>query len=198
MSRRIAVIALVLAALAAGGAAIFLGKNPGAPVETAALPADSVAEMDRTVDWSAAAEKAGATGKTLVSAQSVGVDVESPVPVLALPNITAQSVNSGKTTVKSTSDGYFASFPGAKYDVVVTGTKKAYKAPDSAPPPSVTTQSVDEFNFSQTDTGAEVTFKQFGADYLVQFECKKPDATKSCITEKEARDVVESLVMVGN
>ena len=69
---------------------------------------------------------------------------------------------------------------------------------DKAPPPTVTTQSVDEFAYSQTDTGAEVTFKQFGADYLVQFECKKPDETKPCITEAEARGVVESLVMVGN
>ena len=204
MSRRIIVIGLVVAAAAAGGWAFFMNKSPlVAPLASEATPAavnseDSVAEVDRAVDWGAAAAKAGITGKTLVSAQSVGVEAQSPVPMLALPNISAQGVDSGKQVVKATSDGYFATFPGAKYDVVVTGTKKAYKAPDKAPPPTVTTQSVDEFSYSQTDTGAEVTFKQFGADYLVQFECKKPDETKSCVTEAEARGVVESLVMVGN
>jgi hypothetical protein len=203
MSRRVIVIGLVVAALAAGGWAFFMNKSPltASPASedaAAAAPEDSVTEVDRNVDWDAAAAKAGITGKTLVSAQSVGVEVQSPVPMLALPNISAQGVDSGKQVVKATSDGYFATFPGAKYDVVVTGTKKAYKAPDKAPPPTVTTQSVDEFAYSQTDTGAEVTFKQFGADYLVQFECKKPDEAKSCVTEAEARGVVESLVMVGN
>lgn len=203
MSRRVIVIGLVVAALAAGGWAFFMNKSPlNAPPASedaaAVTPEDAVTEVDRNVDWDAAAAKAGITGKTLVSAQSVGVDVQSPVPMLALPNISAQAVDSGKQVVKATSDGYFATFPGAKYDVIVTGTKKAYKAPDKAPPPTVTTQSVDEFAYSQTDTGAEVTFKQFGADYLVQFECKKPDETKSCVTEAEARGVVESLVMVGN
>jgi len=204
MSRRVIVIGLVVAALAAGGWAFFLNKSPqtAPPASTDAAatanPEDAVSEVDRTVDWGAAAAKAGSTGKTVVSAQSVGVDAQSPVPMLALPTITAQGVDSGKQTVKATGDGYFATFPGVKYDVVVTGTKKAYKAPEKAPPPTVTTQSVDEFNYSETDTGAEVSFKQFGADYLVQFECKKPDETKSCVTEKEARSVVEDLVMVGN
>jgi len=204
MSRRVIVIGLVVAAAAAGGWAFFMNKSPlVAPLAPEATPAavnseNSVAEVERSVDWGAAAAKAGITGKTLVSAQSVGVEAQSPVPMLALPNISAQGVDSGKQVVKATSDGYFATFPGAKYDVVVTGTKKAYKAPDKAPPPTVTTQSVDEFSYSQTDTGAEVTFKQFGADYLVQFECKKPDEAKSCVTEAEARGVVESLVMVGN
>ncbi len=202
MSRRVIVIGLVIAAIAAGGWAFFMNKAPKpapAPEATPAAAAENaVTEVDHNVDWAAAAAKAGATGKTVVSAQSVGVEAQSPVPMLALPNISAQAVDSGKQTVKSTGDGYFATFPGAKYDVVVAGTKKAYKAPESAPPPVVSTQSVDEFQFSETETGAEVTFKQFGADYLVQFNCKKQDPTKSCITEKEARDVVESLVMVGN
>lgn len=202
MSRRVIVIGLVVAAIAAGGWAFFMNQSPltPPPAEDAApaTPDGVVTEVDRTVDWDAAAAKAGVTGKTVVSAQSVGVDVQSPVPMLALPTISAQSVDSGKQIVKATGDGYFATFPGAKYDVVVTGTKKAYKAPDTAPPPTVSTQSVDEFSYSQTDTGAEVTFKQFGADYLVQFECKRPDETQSCINEAEARGVVESLVMVGN
>jgi|JI10StandDraft_1071094.scaffolds.fasta_scaffold175004_2 hypothetical protein len=203
MSRRVIVIGLVVAAVAAGGWAFFMNKSPLTPPPAAdgaaaAAPDGVVTEVDRTVDWGAAAAKAGVTGKTVVSAQSVGVDIQSPVPMLALPNISAQAVDSGKQIVKATGDGYFATFPGAKYDVVVTGTKKAYKAPETAPPPTVSTQSVDEFAYSQTDTGAEVTFKQFGADYLVQFECKRPDETKPCITEAEARGVVESLVMVGN
>jgi len=203
MSRRVIVIGLVVAAVAAGGWAFFMNKSPLTPPPAAdgaaaAAPDGVVTEVDRTVDWGAAAAKAGVTGKTVVSAQSVGVDIQSPVPMLALPTISAQSVDSGKQIVKATGDGYFATFPGAKYDVVVTGTKKAYKVPDSAPPPTVSTQSVDEFSYSQTDTGAEVTFKQFGADYLVQFECKRPDETQSCINEAEARGVVESLVMVGN
>jgi hypothetical protein len=203
MSRRVIVIGLVVAAVAAGGWAFFMNQSPVTPPPesgdaAAAAPDDVVTEIDRTVDWGAAAAKAGVTGKTVVSAQSVGVDVQSPVPMLALPTISAQSMDSGKQVVKATGDGYFATFPGAKYDVVVTGTKKAYKVPDQAPPPTVSTQSVDEFSYSQTDTGAEVTFKQFGADYLVQFECKRPDETQSCINEAEARGVVESLVMVGN
>lgn len=205
MSRRVIVIGLVLAAIAAGGWAFFMNKAPQtaappAAEDVAAAPVDpnAVTSVDKNIDWGAAAARAGTTGKTVISPQSVGVDVQSPVPMLALPNISAQAVDSGKQVVKAKSDGYFATFPGAKYDVVVTGTKKAYKAPDTAPPPTVTTQSVDEFNYSETDTGAEVSFKQFGADYLVQFECKRPDPAKSCVTEKEARDVVESLVMVGN
>jgi hypothetical protein len=204
MSRRVIVIVLLVAALAAGAWAFFMNKSPesgpavSGPAVAAVNPEDTVSEVERTIDWGAAAAKAGITGKTIVSAQSVGVDVQSPVPMLALPNISAQAVDSGKQIVKATGDGYFATFPGAKYDVIVTGTKKAFKAPEKAPPPTVQAQSVDEFAYTQTETGAEVTFKQFGADYLVQFECKKPDETKSCVSESEARGVVESLVMVGN
>jgi hypothetical protein len=199
MNRRVAVIGLVCAAALAAGVAIFAngGKSPQiGPSSVEAGNEDLVKQGERQVDWGAAAEKAARNSKNVVSAQSVGVDVDSPVPVLALPSISAQSVNSGGTQVKATSDGYYASFPGAKYDVIVTGTKTFYKAPASAPPPTVTTQSVDEFNYSTTETGAEVAFKQFGADYNVQFECKSGSA--GCITEKEAREVVENLVMVGN
>ena len=70
-------------------------------------------------------------------------------------------------------------------------------ARSTRPPPTVSTQSVDEFSYSQTDTGAEVTFKQFGADYLVQFECKRPDETQSCINEAEARGVVHGARAAG-
>lgn len=80
----------------------------------------------------------------------------------------------------------------------MTGTKKAYKVPDPVPPPTVSTQSVDDQLFADRYRRRSATFKQFGADYLVQFECKRPDETQSCTEYTEARGVVESLVMVGN
>ena len=69
MSRRVFVIGLVGAAVAAGGWAFFMNKSPLTPPPAAdgaaaAAPDGVVTEVDRTVDWGAAAAKAGTPGVT--------------------------------------------------------------------------------------------------------------------------------------
>jgi hypothetical protein len=35
--------------------------------------------------------------------------------------------------------------------------------------------------------------KGYGADYLIEFECREVDGAESCITEQEAKDFAERL-----
>ena len=116
-----------------------------------------------------------------------------PVPVF-LPSAPV-SVQGGDMAIRfqPTPDGYYAFFPSDAYDIVVNGTNVVILAPGETPQPRAET-----YSFSPTTTGASVTFSRYGADYLVEFECKTFAAgVPNCITEEEAIDFARDLALSG-
>lgn len=116
-----------------------------------------------------------------------------PVPVF-LPSgpVSAQG---GEVAIRfqPTSDGYYAFFPSDAYDIIVNGTNVVIAEPGAAP-----ATRTDAYNFQPTTTGAQVAFSKYGADYLVEFECRElVDGQPACITEQEALDFARGLEISG-
>lgn len=116
-----------------------------------------------------------------------------PVPVF-LPSAPV-AVQGGETAIRfqPTDDGYYAFFPGEAYDIIVNGTNVVINAPgETAQPRS------DAYNFQTTSTGASVSFSRYGADYLVEYECKEfVNGVPGCITEEEAVSFARDLAISG-
>ena len=161
-----------------------------------ALPERPVAlASEATIDWEAARADMASTSS---DEHETGFQVASggsapPVPVL-LPTgiVIPQGAESG-VRFQPVSDGYFATYPGVDYDIVVNGTNEVIR-------PENTTGTAEDsvLTFTPTMTGAQVSFSRYGADYLVEFECKSLTGDKAdCISEGEALDVTEKLVIAG-
>lgn len=161
-----------------------------------------VASQERKVDW-AQAQKEQPSANAVTTANS-GFDVQvanaaddSPVPMLAPPATAAvaSGLDDEATVVRVTPDGYFATFAGPKYDVTVHGTKAFYVAPNSAP--AKTQDAEPALRFEQGEGQAQITFKRYGADYLIEFNCKTGAADQACITEAEAAAFARRLQLVS-
>jgi len=181
------------------------------PAEVQEAPAEEVVEeVDPAVDLPVRAETV-ASGSTIdweaarrdlaarpLEEREASFSIQSggdapPVPVF-LPSAPV-SVQGGETAIRfqPTSDGYYAFFPGDAYDIVVNGTNVVILAPGETPQPRAET-----YAFSPTTTGASVTFSRYGADYLVEFECKVFAAGQpNCITEEDAVAFARDLALSG-
>ena len=150
---------------------------------------------DSAIDWEAARRDLAARPiETREGAfQVASGDAAPPVPVF-LPS-SPVSVQGGEADVRfqPMSDGYYAIFPGEKYDTIVNGTNKVVAAPGETVAPRG-----DALNFQPTTTGAQVSFSRYGADYLVEFECKElTNGLPTCITQDEALAFATDLVISG-
>ena len=166
--------------------------EPGAELPVRPESASSGA----VIDWEAArrdlASRSADDMEGSFSVQSGGD--APPVPVF-LPSgpVAAQS---GDVAVRfqPTNDGYYAFFPSEAYDIIVNGTNVVMTEPGAGAPPART----DAFSFQPTTNGAQVAFSRYGADYLVEFECKElVNGSPACITEDEAVAFARDLAISG-
>jgi hypothetical protein len=148
---------------------------------------------DGAIDWAAArADRAAspAADQASVSVQSVTGDAPGPpaVPIL-LPSgiVQVQGADARPPALVATDDGYFANYRMAKWDAVVNGSKRAYVTGEAP------AANAGEMKFTVSDASAQMAFTRYGADYLIEFECRQLDGALGCITEEEARDFANSL-----
>jgi hypothetical protein len=47
--------------------------------------------------------------------------------------------------------------------------------------------------FTTVEAGAQLAFSRYGADYVIEFECREVDSPEGCITEAQAKEFAESL-----
>ena len=149
-----------------------------------------------SIDWEAARRDMASTPSS--SRETTGFQVEAqgsapPVPVL-LPTgiVVPQGAESG-VRFQPMSDGYFATYPGIDYDIIVNGTNEVLEVPGDSAPAEDTA-----LTYTPTMTGAQVSFSRYGADYLVEFECKSIEGGEAdCISEDEALNVTRKLVIAG-
>jgi hypothetical protein len=180
--------------LLAIAAAACTQEQPAAPAATApaatteeqvAQPASAgPAPVAGQIDWDAARADAAARPSDVVIPQAVGSDPLT-VPML-LPEI-VQTASDRPTPPRVTKDGYFATYHLPRYDVIVNGSSKAYQA--GSPPAGDKT----EMKFTTVEAGAQLAFSRYGADYVIEFECREVDSPEGCITEAQAKEFAESL-----
>jgi len=191
---------LVLASLALLGAAACTkeGAGPSDPAQAPAAANDQPVQpasagppaKDAEINWEAArADLSKRPADAPATIQSVGSTGPLPVPML-LPSGIVGTAGAGDrpTPPVVTEDGYFATYHLPKYDAIVNGSKRAYVAAGQA-----AQGSKEKMKFTAGEASAQIAFSRYGADYLIEFECREVDGGASCITEAEAKDFAESL-----
>ncbi len=167
--------------------------EPAAP-ELPVRPAS--AESGASIDWEAARrDLAARSTENPDGAFQVASGGEAPPVPVFLPSVPVVA-QGGEAEIRfqPTSDGYYAFFPGEAYDMIVNGTNVVIAEPGAGAPPART----DAFNFQPTTTGAQVAFSRYGADYLVEFECKEMvNGLPACITEEQAVAFARDLAISG-
>ncbi|MFN3912434.1 hypothetical protein [Hyphomonas sp.] len=171
------------------------GEDTAVPA-SAELPVRPESEATGgAIDWEAARRDLASrsSGDLEGSFQVQSGEVAPPVPVF-LPSgpVAAQS---GDVAIRfqPTDDGYYAWFPGDAYDIIVNGTNVVITAPGGEK-----AARTEAFNFAPTTSGAQVSFSRYGADYLIEFECKQMvDGMPDCITEEEAVAFARDLAISG-
>ena len=176
-------------------------EQPAAPAATApaATSEEQVAQpasagppaVAGQIDWEAARADAAARPSDVVIPQAVGSD---PLTVPMLLPVIVQTASDRPTPPRVTKDGYFATYHLPRYDVIVNGSSKAYQA-GSPPAGDKTKPSIAAVVASITtvEAGAQLAFSRYGADYVIEFECREVDSPEGCITEAQAKEFAESL-----
>ena len=170
------------------------GADEAGPAELPVRP--ETATLGAAIDWEAArrdlAARPAGDGEGSFSVQSG--DVAPPVPVFLPSSPVAAQSDGVSARFQPTNDGYYAFFPGGAYDTIVNVTNVVIAEPGATAAPVRT----DAFNFQRTTTGAQVSFSRYGADYLVEFECKEVVAgVPDCITEEDAVAFARDLAISG-
>ncbi len=145
--------------------------------------------VDNTINWDAArADLSKRPADAPVTIQTAGQDGPSPVPML-LPSGVAQIQGAGQapTIPVVTKDGYFATYHLPRYDAIVNGSQRAIASGQAAQ------GSKEDMKFTTGEASAQLAFSRYGADYVIEFECREVDGAESCITEPEAKEFAESL-----
>jgi hypothetical protein len=165
-----------------------------------------VSAQERPIDWDKAQKDAPPPAVTAAAPRSAfDADVQiaavgAPAPMLAPPTTVsiAAGLDDDDATVRVTQDGYFATFPGPRYDVTVHGTKSFYVAPAGAPPAKEAAKAPDaDYRFELGEGEAQVTFRRYGADYLITFACKTGPADAACISQADALAFARRLQLVN-
>jgi hypothetical protein len=193
-----------ITAFALSGCDRLKGPDPApAPAEAdvaAATPAapelpvrpESV-ESTAGIDWEAARRDMASVSSEDRGDNSFQVESGSsaaPVPVLLPTGIVVPQSAEGGVKFQPMSDGYFATYPGVDYDIVVNGTNEVIGEGES--------MSNTEPSYLATASGAQVAFNRYGAGYLIEFECKNASGeSPSCIGEDEALRIARELVIAG-
>ena len=165
-----------------------------APVEATQVQAP--AEIGRAeIDWAQARQDFAARNTGDDTTLSIAGSSNPPVPVL-LPDQPVGVARSGGSNLqfRPTADGYFAVLPGETYDLIINGSDRLVPGIREG-----TTPAVEDLFFQETLTGAQVSFRRYGASYLAEFMCKAPNTAivGSCISEEDAQQVVRDLLISG-
>lgn len=159
--------------------------QPQAGKEAAAPPAAPA--VLGSIDWDKArADLSRRPADAPVLPQSVQ-DQPAVVPML-LPSGIVQTASDRPTPPVITKDGYFATYHLPRYDAIVNGSMKAYLTPGQA-----AKGDKEAMRFTTGDASAQLTFSRYGADYIIEFECRQVDGPEGCISESEARAFADSL-----
>ena len=154
------------------------------PVQVASVP-QGPAPVTGTVNWEAARADLAKRPADVVVPQAAGSD-PLVVPML-LPGGIVQTAADRPVPPRIMKDGYFATYHLPRYDVTVNGSQKAY---DAGGKPAADKSAM---KFQIGEASASLTFSRYGADYLIDFECREVDGPEGCISEAEAREFADSL-----
>jgi hypothetical protein len=167
---------------------------PSTPAELPSVGPKANAMRTAVIDWERARSDRAEqdTGEDGLVSTASSAEL-APVPVLLPSGLVAPASATRGVMFRQTSDGYFASYPGEVYDVVINGTNLIAGTGEGA------AARPDKPVFTSSLAGAQLSLSRYGADYLIEFECNidLPEDADTCITEGEALDMAEKLIVAG-
>jgi len=182
------------AAPSSGSAQIDATASPAAPAALPNVGPRADAMQTAQIDWTSAREDLTGQEKGSDELVTIASSAEpAAVPVLLPTGIVTPASAERGVMFRQTSDGYFASYPGEAYDIVINGTNLIAGTPDAN---AVRTS---EAVFTSSLAGAQLSLSRYGADYLIEFECNiaLTPGNDTCITEDEAYEMADKLIVVG-
>lgn len=128
-------------------------------------------------------------------AEAVAEFAKVPIPVLAPSGMNEEERAFFAETFRARPDGFFAVIQGPTFDVIINGTKRFSVSPELV-------KRIDRDGFfylyETAFSGANISFTRFGADYLLEFECRSvASIEQTCLTEEDAVGLADSLIVVG-
>ncbi len=118
----------------------------------------------------------------------------APVPVLMPGDLRAQSLLSAAESFKAVEDGYFAVIEGEIYDIIINGTSQYLAVPGRPEQPA----DPEAYRFTEAVGGAVLSFSRYGADYIVQFECRQVAADgRPCVSRDQAERFAGAMDFIG-
>lgn len=174
------------------------GAEAGAgAAEAPVVDPQAVKAGERSINWLAARQAAGAGAPAGLVGVQAAQTLGAPVPVI-LPTGIAIAQAAGGPVFRVTPDGYFANYQTEAYNLTIVGTKTVYDAPAAAPAPAPADGTDPEFRYAETESGAELSFAAFGADYLMTFDCRaQSEDSPPCVSEEQAIEIAKKLAVVG-
>lgn len=166
-----------------------------AEAEPHALPSrEATQEAAAAIDWTTASAEFAAQPREEGASnfQIASGDGPPAVPILLPPSDfeTASTDPAKRPRFQQLTDGYYASYPGDDYDIIVNGTNEVIGTSGA------TETDAETFLFQPTGSGAMVSFSKYGADYLIEFECKNISGDRpDCIGEEDAIAKARELVI---
>ncbi|MEN0078189.1 MAG: hypothetical protein AAF753_03660 [Pseudomonadota bacterium] len=141
---------------------------PSQPAEFEPPARPSATANEARIDWQAARTDLASTPGL---AAPEGFQIESdgqapPVPVLLPTGLVTPATATAGPRFIHLPDGYLATYPGAVFDITVSGTNEVF---DVTPGLG---NGVEDLTFNSTVDGAMVSFSRYGAGYIVEFVCK--------------------------
>jgi len=159
------------------------GSAPPSQVASAGPPA-----VEGQINWEAARKDLSKRPSDApVTVQTAGQQGPVKVPML-LPSGIVQTQNDRPVPPVVTADGYFATYHLPKYDAIVNGSMVSRSAAGQK-----SQGDKETMKFTTGEASAQLAFSRYGADYLIEFECRQVDGGASCITEAEAKEFADSL-----
>lgn len=169
---------------------------------------DAVATMgERRIDWPSERAMTSARttffdyartddypGVTSAIAQMESKVANAPVPVLMPSDLRAESLLSAARSFNTAADGYYAVIEGEIYDIVINGTSEYMAVAGRAEAPDDPLA----MRFSEAQGGAVLSFSRYGADYIVQFECRRPSPDgRPCVSRDQAERFANAMDFIG-
>lgn len=192
-----ALIIVGMAAACSQDPAVNKKADTPAPTAVSAPEAETALTVSASqIDWPSArrdfaSQQGEQDDENVFTVQSNGA--RAPVPILLPGTDTVTVQSTGQPGFRLLDDGYYASYPGERYDIIINGTNLV--AGDAG---EARSDRDGQQSFSVTIGGAQVALSRYGADYLIEFECNViDDATGSCIDEEEALRIANELIVVG-
>ncbi len=169
--------------------------SPQMPVDPQLPERPGVVTLSSAIDWEAARRDfANRTDPEAPFAVQIASGSDAPAVPVFMPPLSVSAQSGDEAIIfQMTPDGYFVTLPGETFDVIVNGTNFV-AGPEGIP----RSDEIAGFRYEPTLTGALVAFSRYGADYLVEFECKTlPGGQAGCISEEEALAYARDLELAG-